>query len=323
MSKIQEALKKIQVGKSADNGEETVRIAQLRTEEVAAPEATGTAGERRRDSLLRPAKGRKLAFDHDALRSEGLLGPEGDEAQLANEYRQIKRPLIAHMQGRRATLVERGNIVMVTSAIQGEGKTFTAINLALSTAQERDVVVVLVDGDVAKPHITELFGVAELPGLLDLIEDPGLSVDDVIVPTDMEGLYVLPAGVPRFNATELLASARFENLLASAASKHPNTLFLFDSPPVLPTTEAKVLASAMGQIVLVVKAEHTPQELVSGALEALTTSAPINLILNQARMKGGRSRYGYGYGYQYGYGNHAKTAAAASDATDQLPTLSE
>ena len=113
-----------------------------------------------------------LHVDSQALKNAGLIAPDYHEELLANQYRDIKRPLIAHAFGKRATTIERGNLIMVTSAVAGEGKTFTSINLALSMARERDHSVILVDADVAKPHTSEMFGARDEPGLLDVLENP-------------------------------------------------------------------------------------------------------------------------------------------------------
>ncbi len=240
-------------------------------------------------------------LDHEGLRRAGLMAPETHERRLAEEYRQIKRPLLVNAGNRdAATRLQNARLIMVTSAMSGEGKTFTCINLALSIAREKDWRVVLVDGDVAKPHITQLFGFTDEPGLLDLLRDPSLSVKECIVPTDVPGLAILPAGRQDTEATELLASQRMVSLAKQLGRELPGTIVLFDSPPLLLTTEAGSLAVHAGQIVVVVRAQHTTHEQVGRAVSALDQDKAVSLILNQ--VESGQESLGYGYGASYGAG---------------------
>ena len=241
-----------------------------------------------------------LHVDNKALRDAGLIAPEYHEQLLANQYRDIKRPLIAHAFGKRATRIEDGNLIMVTSALSGEGKTFTSINLALSMAHERDHSVLLVDADVVKPDTSEMFGAADELGLLDVLDKTDIPVQSLILPTDVDNLSILPAGRPRPHSTELLASATMEAVCDTLAHLSAGQIIIFDSPPLLQTSEAKVLASLAGQIVIVVRAEKTSQGAVTGALAALDEGKAVNLVLNQARAGFGEYQYGYGYGYGHG-----------------------
>lgn len=205
-----------------------------------------------------------------------------------------------------------GNVIVVASALPGEGKTFTAINLALSLALERGREVLLVDGDVAKPHITQLFGFESEPGLLDLVGAAGRSFEDTIVKTDYPSLYLLPAGSRNLQATEILGSERTSSMLTALASER-HRIVLIDSPPLLVTSEAGMLTSLAGQVVLVVKAAHTPQEAVLHAIETISEGKPVSLVLNQADAVP-EHRYAY-YG-QYGYGKAAGPAADVASGSD-------
>lgn len=242
---------------------------------------------------------RTLFIDVPALQQSGLIAPEVDERQLAEEYRIVKRPLLAGMKGDNA--LRLCNVIVVVSALPGEGKTFTCINLALSLALERDCEVLLVDGDVAKPHITHLFGLENEPGLLDLVGVAGRSFEETIIKTDFPSLYVLPAGSQNLQATEILRSERTSSMLAALAAER-RRIVLIDSPPLLVTTEAGVLTSLAGQVVLVVKAAHTPQEAVLRAIETITEDKPVSLVLNQADAVR-EHRYAYYGGYGYGRGD--------------------
>lgn len=241
--------------------------------------------------------GRHLHINLENLRDAGLVGPEYHQQLLAGQYRDIKRPLIAHAFGKRATQIEQGNIIVVTSSIAGEGKTFTSVNLALNMAQERDYTTLLVDADTAKPQISEILCAENDIGLLDVLENPDLDVRAAILPTDMKGLSVLPAGRPRANATELLSSDAMDHVVEQLGRASSRQLILMDAPPLLQTSEAKVLTRLAGQIVLVVRAEHTPREDVATALSLLDEDQAVNLLLNQARYTSSKYRYGYGYGY--------------------------
>ena len=159
-------------------------------------------------SVRPPGASPQVSLDRRRLSEAGFLVPEEYQRRLADEYRRIKRPLIANAFGVGVPKAEDGNLILVTSAVAGEGKTHTCINLALSLAMERDRTVLLVDGDVAKPHISRIFGVADEPGILDVLANKQASMSDVIIRTDIESLSVLPAGRWNDHATELLASAR-------------------------------------------------------------------------------------------------------------------
>jgi protein-tyrosine kinase len=241
---------------------------------------------------------RLVKVDQDALRACGLLPAPEQERELADQYRAIKRPLI---QAAFHSPVEEGpspQLIMIGSALPGDGKTFTGINLAFSMAREKDHSVLLVDGDVAKPHVSKLFGVDREPGLLDVLVNPDLDIRSVILPTDVPGLSILPAGTQSETATELLASDRMAQIVEQLATLDPSGIVLFDSLPILLTSESRVLAGLMGQIVLVVKAGETPQQAVTDALEAIGPDKKVSLVLNQAVLSG---PLGYYYGYRYGY----------------------
>jgi protein-tyrosine kinase len=199
---------------------------------------------------------------------------------------------------------------MVTSALAGEGKSFTSLNLAMSIAAELDHTVMLVDADVARPSLLRMLGLPPGPGLLDVLEGH-LDLSEVLLRTNIDKLTLLPSGTPQPRATELLASEAMRLMLDDMASRYPDRIILFDSPPLLLTTESRVLASQMGQIVIVVHAEHTPQAAVQQALATIESCPLKMLLLNQARSdESGAYGYGYGSGYGYGYGYEHEEADA-------------
>lgn len=242
-----------------------------------------------------PETGRVISIDQDALRAAGLLAPKHQEQAIASQYRHIKRPLIAAAVGRAQKPLPNGRLIMVASALAEEGKTFTAINLAFSMAMEEDLDVVLVDGDVAKPQISKMFGVDAERGLLDWAIDPNIELERLILPTDVPNLFLLPSGTRSDRATELLAGERMAEAMDSLLRRSGRRVFLFDSSPLLLTTEARVLAELAGQIVVVVRADYTEHHVLMAALSQLPEDCSLSLVLNQSTRKAG-SYYYYGYG---------------------------
>lgn len=242
----------------------------------------------------------ETTLDLEAISASGLLVPNAARSQLADEFRVIKRPLIANAMGRGAAPIPNGNLIMVTSALPGEGKSFSAINLAISIAMELDNTVMLVDADVARPSVLNMLGLPPSKGLLDVLQQNSLDISGVLLRTNIEKLSILPSGTPHPRATELLASDAMIRLLNDMASRYSDRIIVFDSPPLLLTTEARVLATHMGQIVVVVNAENTVQSAVKQAISTIE-SCPIKMmVLNQIRTV---KTDGYGYGYGYGYGH--------------------
>lgn len=276
MSIVERALKRLQADSSASR---TRRIFGKVVETGASPAATG----------------RVISIDQDALRMAGLLAPKHQEQEIASQYRQIKRPLIAAAKGKGREPLPNGRLIMVASALPGEGKTFTAINLAFSIALEKDLHVVLVDGDVAKPQISKMFGAGSERGLLDAVIDPNVELESLILPTDVPNLLLMPAGTPSDHATELLASQRMLEAMDRLLHKDGSRIFLFDSPPLLLSTEAPALAEVVGQIVVVVRAEYTEHHVLLNALSRLPESCSPSLLLNQATQRS-TGYYHYGYG---------------------------
>jgi len=237
--------------------------------------------------------GHRIIVDHGQLRANGLLAPGTDERRLAEQYRAIKRPLLANADPSLRSVLPLGSLVMVASALSGEGKTFTCVNLCLSIARERDWSVVLVDADCSKPHLTRLFSAEREVGFTDLLRDPSLSFEDLVMPTDIPGFSLLPAGTNDADASELLASRRMKEICLELASSDAGRLIVFDSSPLVLTTESSALASQVGQVVMVVRADSTPQQSVLAALEKLDPEKAINCVLNQTSGTDISESYGY------------------------------
>ena len=257
---------------------------------------------------------RRVDLDLQALQAAGIVTPNAPRTNIADQFRVVKRPLILNAMGKGAAPVNHGNLIMVTSALSGEGKSFTSVNLAMSIAAELDHTVMLVDADVARPSVLRMLGLPPGPGLLDLLEGRA-EMSDVLLRTNIDKLTVLPSGTPHPRATELLASDAMRQLLADMASRYPDRIIIFDSPPLLLTTESRVLASHMGQIVVVVHAGKTLQADVQHALSTIEACPVKLMLLNKAtsQIHGSYGYGGYGYGYGYGYGAPEARAAQPSD----------
>ena len=237
----------------------------------------------------------RIHLDLNAMRAAGMLPQAQGELALRNQFRRLKWPLRDAMRERAQAGQWNSNLIMIASAVPGEGKTFTSLNLAMSLAREQDCRVVLVDADVAKGHLTGMMGLAERPGLLELLANPALQLKDVLVNTDVERLMVLPAHKYRSNAPELFASKRMEQVMAELASMSPDQVVIFDSSPVLSTNEAQVLGRLMSQILMVVRADHTDRNAVLDAIELLERPK-LSFILNQCQVVLGDDYYNSSYG---------------------------
>lgn len=243
----------------------------------------------------RPGGTRFVELPLERLAAAGFVTPDVTKSRLTEEFRRVKRPILRRMAGE-ATAGGHPNIIMVTSSVTGEGKTYTAINLAMSLAAERERTVLLVDADVIKGSAGMELGIdRERPGLTDLLNGD-LELHDVILGTDVPDLRFLPAGTPNDDATELLSSERMRRVVDELAERYADRIVLLDCPPMLQTNEANVIAEYAGQVVFVVAGEETAQRLVVEALGHFDEEKPVGVLLNKASNVA--SRYGYGgYGY--------------------------
>jgi Mrp family chromosome partitioning ATPase len=267
MSGIEEALDKLRASRPGEYAETPQRLGRVLPTRGPFGEAPHVYG------------GRQIKLE-TLQTGEKLFASERRDKRLEDEFRSIKRPLLTNLKTREPVL-QRGNVWAIVSALAGEGKTFVAINLALSIARERDWNVVLVDGDCARRHITQLVGADEEPGLMDLVTDTGLTFDSMVMPTSIRGLAVLPAGTHNEHAAEFFASVRMDQLCESASGADQRRIVIFDTPPMF-TTEAPALAAHSGQVVVVVQANKTPQKAVLDALERIEPSKAVSVVLNQA-----------------------------------------
>lgn len=246
-----------------------------------------------------------VEIDYERMRQLGRMPPLTSQLRVNEELRRIKWPLLKAIAGRGALAPPlRNNVVLITSAMPSEGKSFTALNLALSIARDRDMRVVLVDGDVARPALTPALGLDEREGLNDVLEDPDRDVNDVIYRTSVEGLFFVPAGKWHDYSPELFSGPRMEQVLTNLSHRAGNGVVLLDSPPLLATNEAQAATGFVGQVLLIVRADHTEQRAVLDALALVDKSTPVNAVLNRVEPSIVSKYYGqyyYGYGSDKGY----------------------
>ncbi|AQR72539.1 AAA family ATPase [Sphingomonas sp. LM7] len=250
----------------------------------------------------RPASraGRPFApIDRVALREGGMLVPGGQITAMAEEFRMVKRQLLLTARAvaakGSANAADHARMILICSAQPDEGKTFCAINLALSMAAEKDMEILLVDADFAKPDVLHRLGLPEGPGLLDALAG-AVEVEDCIVETDVPQLLVLPAGTKTNSDTELLASDRARAILDGLAKANPRRIVIFDSPPALAASPAAVLAQHAGQVMLVVRADRTSEGDLREAVNVLDGCEHIQLLLNSVSFQPGGRRFGSYYG---------------------------
>jgi protein-tyrosine kinase len=229
-------------------------------------------------------------LDRETMTDAGYIQPDGPVTALSEEFRVLKRALLGQLADN-----PRGNRILICSAYSGEGKTFCAINLALSLAAEKDREILLVDADVAKPSITDALGITAGPGLLDALADPAIAIEDCVLRTDIPSLSILPAGQRSNNDTEYLASARTEALLARLTQGRPDRIILFDSPPLLLASAAAVLASHAAIALLVVRADSTPESALRDAAGQLKGGPQVQLMLNAVQFSASGRRFGSYY----------------------------
>jgi exopolysaccharide/PEP-CTERM locus tyrosine autokinase len=259
-------------------------------------DVVATPPEPRPVSAPTPVPPRGVAFggpfvevDRDDLRDAGLIVPEDPVTGLLEEFRIVKRELLADARADASGLANR---ILVCSPHPGEGKTYCATNLAIALAAERDLEVLLVDADVVKPSVTARLGIDAEQGLMDALADPAIRPEKLVIRTDIDGLFVLPAGTASSRDAELLASARTAELLDRLTQGAPGRILIFDTPPALAASPAAELAQHVGQALLVVRADETSRAALEDAQQLLSACGDIKLLLNAARYSPSGRRFG-------------------------------
>lgn len=217
---------------------------------------------------------------------------------INEEFRAIKRKVLSNAFGPLSKSLNNSNIIMVTSANPNEGKTFTAINLALSIALEQDKTVLLVDADVLRPSVMNIIGQPFENGLMEYLLGDVEELSEVIYHSSIDTLRIIPAGKSHHLSSELLASEKMLETVSEFANRYPDRIVIFDTPPLLGINETAILANLAGQAVIVVQEGITNLNHVSLAVEQLNPDMAKGFVINKSH-KNSSATSGY-YGYYYG-----------------------
>jgi receptor protein-tyrosine kinase len=260
-------------------------------------------------SPLRPTNapalpGKTVRLDFRALRQNGCITPDNMTSSISNEFRGIKRKLLQKVRDPQ-TRAAVSNLIMVTSSLPGEGKTFSSINLALSLAAERGLQVLLIDADVIRPSVGNMFMAPPTEGLTDLLTGKVGHVSDVLHRcADIPNLAVIFAGNPSANTPELISSGKMANLCRELSARYPDRVIVLDTPPVLASTEPAILASYVHHLLMVVAADQTDRHQLRKSLETVASCQSVSLLFNKAPSWNEAEYIAY-----YGYANSGAPAA--------------
>lgn len=230
------------------------------------------------------------SIDAVALERGGMVDWSRTRSRISEEFRLVQRQILRTAFG---TGAEPGfsNLLMVTSARPGEGKSFTSINLAGSIARQGDHSVLLIDTDSKRDSFCYSLGLAEARGLLDLVANPKLDPAPLIVKTPIERLSILPVGRERERSAELFSTKEMTRLIQSLGRRYADRLLILDAPPCLSTSDPAILAPVVGQIMFVVEADRTQRDEVEASLDLIQACPTITLVLNKQQIS---SRYTFG-----------------------------
>jgi len=287
---VERAARILDVPESTEDSPPTAGLDQVETAPSAPPperEATSEQHQRRTSRFEQ--------IDFARLQKLGFMAPGVSRSRTKEEFRIIKRSILQNSSSPQKDSKSPPNLVMVTSSRPNEGKTFTAINLAISIALEQDYTVLLVDADFSKPSIPETLGIKAEAGLIDVLENSTVDLADVLIRTSVDKLTVLPAGHAHDLGTELLGSQRIKNIMAEIARRYRDRIVIFDAPPILSTSEPSALAAHVGQVVFVIEAEKTSKSVVQEALSMINSGPRVGVVLNRCRPQAGHAQFGSYY----------------------------
>lgn len=232
----------------------------------------------------------RTAVDAVALERGGMVDWSRTRSRISEEFRLVQRQILRTAFGPGSD-PGFSNLLMVTSARPGEGKSFTSVNLAGSIARQGDHHVLLVDADSKRDSFCYSLGLAESRGLLDLVANPKLDPSSLIVKTPIERLSILPVGRERERSAELFSTKEMTRLIQSLGRRYADRLLILDAPPCLSTSDPAVLAPVVGQILFVVEADRTQRDEVEASLDLIQACQTITLVLNKQQIS---SRYTFG-----------------------------
>ena len=236
------------------------------------------------------------------------MPPPSTQRRMDEELRRVKWPILSAISGKGRPEPVRNNAVLVTSALPSEGKSFIALNLALNIARDKETRVILVDGDVARPALTPAFGLDDAKGLNDVLSGSVAEFEDVLYSTNVEGLMFMPAGQWDDQSPEFFAGSRMSDIVQKLCRFVGGGVVLVDSPPLLATNEAQVASRYVGQVLMVVRADHTEQRAVLDAQALIDSGTTVQAVLNCVEPSLMSRYYGNHY-YEYGKYYDAERAA--------------
>ncbi len=289
MSIIEKALDKLDVTGSHRIVKEEVQIGKI-VEETHS--GNTHVGDITKD--IPAIKSRRIDLDIGLLEKEGYLTPNTKNRIMFEQYRRIKLPVLrTAFEGKDG----RKNIIMITSSLEGEGKSFTAMNLAMSVAYEYNQTVLLIDADIVKKQTSSVLGLKEESGLIDYLTDKSPNLSDLILTTNIPNLNILPAGVDSDRITELFNSKKMSHLVNELSNRYDDRLIILDAPPLLQETSSDALKKLVHQIIFVIEAEKTPLHIIQTAKEIIKDNENVGVVLNKSNQYIDTAKtYGYGYG---------------------------
>jgi protein-tyrosine kinase len=236
-------------------------------------------------------------LDMAALKRGGLA-LAGVRSRVTEEYRITVGRILRTLRSANRTGPGSANLVMVTSARPGEGKSFSALNLAVSIAQNGLADVLLVDVDAKPRSLSTLLGLRERPGLLDLVDQPDLRAEDLLVRTGVEGFQVLPLGIARAGTADAGVTRALATAIERIRRRFTHHVILLDTAPCLSTSDPSTLAPLVDQVIMVVEAGRTQRAELGASLELVRACPNVVLVLNKVRLT---HRHSFGSYYYFGY----------------------
>ena len=271
MSRIEEALEKAVKTRSAGKGHNGGIKPASQAEMTSAPPG----------KIFSPARGAI------SVKNPTLVAATAPQSPIAEEYRKLKEMVIKLTQADQTK-----NTLMVTSAMVGEGKSTTSLNLAISLAQEFDHTVLLIDADLRKPSIEKYLDLNPKPGLTDCLLD-NVEIQDVLLKTGIGKMMILPAGRIASNPGELFSSNKMSSLITEIKHRYADRYIIIDTPPVLPFAETRTMSRIVDGVIVVVKAGLCSPEDVQEALNAMHGANILGLVYNQATFDTLSTSYAY------------------------------
>ena len=289
MSIIEKALDKLEVTGAHKIVKKEVQLGKIVDE---APLVTDRTAEHKIVDSTK--KSRRIDLDINLLEQKGYLTPNTSNRIMFEQYRRIKLPILQKAFNGTET---KKNIVMVTSSLEGEGKSFTALNLAMSVAYEYNHTVLLIDADIIKKQNSSVLGLRNEPGLIEYLTQKSLNLSDLMLSTNIPNLNILPAGGDSDRITELFNSNNMSDLVNELSNRYDDRLIILDAPPLLQETSSDALKKLVHQIIFVIEAEKTPIHIIKTAQEIIKGNDDVGVVLNKSNQFIDTAKtYGYGYG---------------------------